>query len=148
MKTVQVHNPGSENWLGRKWSEWLSLDGALMRGNGPPKQAGIYRLRDGRAPARLLYIGEGADVRGRLFQLRNAMNKVAKGGKQGPPHWAGACILHHMQSGAVIQVSWLATPLASEDERKGLECEYIAAHRWFGTGNPDCQFVAMARRGP
>jgi hypothetical protein len=144
---VSVGNPQDAVWLGRKWAAWASLREALMRGTGPPHQAGLYRLRDSRSSG-LLYIGQGGDVRGRLFQLRNAMKKVAAGGKQGPPHWAGACVLHQERQGADVEVSWLLEPVLNEGERKGLECEYIAAHRWATGHNPACQFTALARREP
>jgi hypothetical protein len=142
---VTVGNPQDDDWLGRKWAPWVSLQVALARGRGALRQPGLYRLRDSKSSG-LLYVGEGGDVRGRLFQLRNAMQKVAAGGKQGPPHWAGACVLHHQRHGANVEVSWLLEAVADEGERKGLECEYIAAHRWATGGNPDCQFTALARR--
>ena len=139
-------NPQEITWLGRQWSSWITLDVALSRGYGPPHQPGVYRIRDALVDKRLLYIGEAGDIRMRLFQLRNAMRKVAKGASQGPPHWAGACILKHERLGAKIEVSWLLGSILDEAERKGLECEYIAAHRWATGRNPECQFIALARR--
>lgn len=133
-------------WLGRNWSPWIRFYEALNRGSGPPHQPGIYRLRDALSGRSLLYIGEGKDIRTRLFQLRNAMRKVAGGAPQGPPHWAGACILRKEHQGASIEVSWLLDAVPDESERKGLECEYIAAHRWATSLNPECQFIALARR--
>lgn len=143
---VELGNMQSNAWLGRRWSEWLTLNIVLQRGYGPPHQPGVYRIRDARVSDSLLYIGESNDLRGRLFQLRNAMEKVAKGGKQGPPHWAGASILHHQRQGAVIEVSWLLDAVNDESERKGIECECIAAHRWLLKSNPACQFIALERR--
>lgn len=143
---TELGNSQDANWLGRKWFPWIGFAEALCRGFGPAHQPGIYRLRDAHSRDSLLYIGQGRDTRQRLFQLRNAMIKVSRGGKQGPPHWAGACILHQQNSGAVIEVSWLEDAISDEAERKGLECEYIAAHRWFTGRNPDCQFIGMNRR--
>ena len=139
-------NPQETTWLFRRWSPWMGLDKALYRGYGPPRQPGVYRIRDARSGDSLLYIGEGGDIRKRLFQLRNAMKKVECGGPQGPPHWAGACILHYRRLGAQIEVSWLLDVVPDEAERKGLECEYIAAHRWATGRNPGCQFIAISRR--
>ena len=141
-----TQNPQETMWLGRHWSSWISLVVTLNRGYGPPHQPGVYRLRDALVDKSLLYIGEGGDIRRRLFQLRNAMEKVSKGASQGPPHWAGAYILQHERSGAKVEVSWLLGSICDEAERKGLECEYIAAHRWATGHNPECQFVALARR--
>lgn len=103
-------------------------------------------MRDARSGDSLLYIGEGGDIRERLSQLRSAMRQAERGAPQGPPHWAGACILHHKRLGAQIEVSWLLNVVPEEAERKGLECEYIAAHRCATGENPRCQFVAMSRR--
>jgi hypothetical protein len=143
--TVALQNSQDTIWLGRSWSPWISLNKALERGYGPPHQPGVYRLRDARLNDSLLYIGEGGDIRRRLFQLRRAMAKVAAGG-QCPPHWAGACILQRERQGAIVQVSWLLEAVLIEAERKGLECEYITAHQWVVGSNPDCQFIALARR--
>ncbi len=143
---IDTNNSHGNDWLGRRWSQWLGFDAALQRGNGPPHQSGVYRIRDARLSSTLLYVGESGDVRSRLFQLRNAMGKVAAGGKQGPPHWAGAGILHHKQLGAIIEVSWLLDAVEGEGERKGIECECIAAHRWANRTNPTCQFIALERR--
>lgn len=143
---VNVQDTQGRTWLDREWSHWLDLDAALQRGYGPPHQPGVYRIRDARFTDFLLYVGEGKDVRRRLFQLRNAMSKVAAGSPQGPPHWAGACILHHQRKGARIEVSWLLQPVGDEGDRKGIECECIAAHRWVTNSNPECQFVALTRR--
>ena len=93
-----------------------------------------------------MYIGESSDIRGRLFHLRNAMGKFASTGHQGPPHWAGGCAVQKERDGAVLEVSWIVQPNATEDELKGLEYEYIAAHRWFTGANPECQFTALRRR--
>lgn len=139
-------NPQDTYWLFRKWSSWIDFNEALRQSQGAPRQPGIYRIRDARSNNSLLYIGEGGNIRGRLFQLRNAMNKVASGGMQGPPHWAGGCVLHHQRQGAKIEVSWLLDSVPDEPERKGLECEYITAHRWATSQNPECQFVAISRR--
>lgn len=139
-------NPQNVTWIERHWSDWMDLYQALERSSGPGHQPGIYRLRDVRSAKTLLYIGESNDIRSRLFQLRNAVRKVAAGAPQGPPHWAGACILYHERQGAKIEVSWLLEMIPGEAERKGLECEYIAAHRWVTGQNPDCQFVAISRK--
>lgn len=143
---VDSQNPQGATWLGRNWSPWIGLYEALNRLHGPPHQPGIYRLRDARLSKSLLYIGESTNIRMRLFQLRNAIKKVAGGGPQGPPHWAGACVLQKEQQGASVEVSWLSDAEPDESERKGLECEYIAAHRWTTGVNPECQFIALARR--
>jgi len=143
---VDLRDLQGKTWLSREWSDWLDLDAALQRGYGPPHQPGVYRIRDARFLNLLLYVGEGGDVRRRLFQLRNAMRKVAAGGRQGPPHWAGGCILYHQQRGARIEVSWLLAVVEDEGDRKGIECECIAAHRWATGSNPECQFIALTRR--
>lgn len=143
---VDLRNPQDDNWLSRQWSTWIVLAEALRRGVGAPRQPGIYRIRDARSRDSLLYIGQSDNIRGRLFQLRNAMIKVSQGKKQGPPHWAGACVLQQQNEGALIEVSWLIEAVTKEAERKGLECEYIAAHRWVTGRNPGCQFVAITRR--
>lgn len=137
----------SSRWLDRRWSDWGSLDAALERGNGPSHRSGVYRIRDSRDLRRLLYVGESGDVRKRLFQLRNAMRKADRVEKQGPPHWAGASILYCQRQGAIVEVSWLLDPIDDEGERKGVECECVAAHRWLLKANPSCQFVALDRRG-
>jgi hypothetical protein len=143
---VNFQGVQGKTWLSREWSPWLDIVQALQRGHGPPHQPGVYRIRDARLSGFLLYVGEGGDIRGRLFQLRNAMEKVAAGGPQGPPHWAGACILYHQQQGARIEVSWLLQTVEDEGDRKGIECECIAAHRWATGSNPECQFIALTRR--
>ena len=139
-------NPQDTTWVGRQWSAWIGLYQALDRSSGPAHEPGIYRLRDSRSDDSLLYIGESGDVRSRPFQLRNAISKTAAGASQGPPHWAGACIFYHERQGARIEVSWLLEVISDEAERKGIECEYIAAHRWAIGRNPECQFVAISRR--
>lgn len=143
---IELGGVQSDTWLNRRWSGWLALNTLLQLGHGPPHQAGVYRIRDTHASDSLLYIGESGDLRGRLFQLRNAMGKVAKGGKQGPPHWVGASILYYERQGAIIEVSWLLDAVEDEGERKGIECECIAAHRWTAGINPKCQFIALTRR--
>jgi hypothetical protein len=139
-------NPQDIDWVGRNWSRWIDFHSAFDRESEIPRQPGVYRIRDAHSTSTLLYIGESIDIRARLFQLRNAMAKVASGGPQGPPHWAGAGILHYQQLGAVIQVSWLLDAVTDEGERKGIECESIAAHRWASGKNPECQFIALHRR--
>jgi hypothetical protein len=141
-----MQNTQDTTGLNRSWSQWTDFEKSIERGCGAPRQPGIYRICDALKHESLLYIGETNNIRGRLFQLRNAMAKVAAGGSQGPPHWAGGCILHHERLGARIQVSWLLEAVPDEAERKGLECEYIAAHRSTTGHNPECQFVALARR--
>jgi hypothetical protein len=125
MRIVNTKNLYGDDWLDRRWSQWVNLDAALHRHDGPPHQPGVYRIRNARSSAALLYFGESGDVRSRLFQLRNAMNKVTAGGKQGPPHWAGACVLHHKRQGAIIEVSWLLDAVEDEGECKGIECECV-----------------------
>jgi hypothetical protein len=141
-------SPQEASWLRRQWSPWIGLNRSLDRGYGPPHQPGVYRIRDARSGGSILYIGEGGDIRKRLSELKNAMKKVEGGGLQGPPHWAGACILHYKHLGAQIEISWLLDVVPDEAERKGLECEYIAAHRWATGRNPECQFIAISRRKP
>jgi hypothetical protein len=143
---ITLQNPHETVWLGRSWSPWIDIYEAVKRYHGPPHQPGLYRLRNADSKEQLLYIGEGKDIRKRLFQLRNAINKAANGATQGPPHWAGACVFQQLQAGASVQVSWLLDTVPYEGERKGIECECIAAHRWVTGANPKCQFVALARR--
>jgi hypothetical protein len=145
--TYAIQNwPGdckAAKWLGRAWSEWISLDDALPRRSGAPLQAGLYRIR-ARGESGLLYIGETGSIRGRFRDLRRAIGlaKVMKTGS----HWAGPCIYHHEQQGETIELSWLVDSVADEADRKGLEAEYVAAHRWQLRKNPECSFVAMPRR--
>jgi hypothetical protein len=143
---IELGGVQTNSWLDRQWSEWVALDAALQRGKGPPRQSGVYRIRDAHDTVSLLYVGESGNIRGRLFQLRNAMRKVAKGGKQGSPHWAGASILYYQRTGAIIEISWLLDAVDDKGERKGIECECIAAHRWLLNTNPACQFIALERR--
>ena len=142
---IQTQNPQNIKWLDRTWSQWIGLEDALKPGYGPLHQPGIYRIRNGKLKKSLLYIGISRDIRGRLFQLKNAMKKYNRGDRQSPPHWAGGCIRTHELRGDIIEVSWLQS-IDSELERKGLECDYIAAHRWFCRSNPECQFVSLDRR--
>ena len=74
------------------------------------------------------------------------MNKVAGGGKQGPPHWAGASILRRKLAGAVIEVSWLVAVGACEEERKGLESKYCSHHWYRGTTQNVSSFLITAGR--
>jgi hypothetical protein len=106
-----------------------------------PNSAGLYRLRckgrDG-----LIYIGETGDsLRGRFRQLRKASVYAAQGKPAGPPHVAGRCVFDHECAGLEIEVSWTEKPDLHRRERKGIECELIAAYRKTMRANPACQFA-------
>ncbi len=56
-------------------------------------------------------------------------------------HVAGACVWKESREGSIpIEISWVKKPDISKRERKGLECELIAAYLNAGHGNPACQF--------
>jgi hypothetical protein len=112
-----------------------------------PDVQGLYRIRCQGRPG-LIYIGETGDsLLSRFRQLRKAMEyarmgKYAAQGKiGGPPHVAGGCISNHTRAGFVIEVSWLRFPNLDSRERKGVECELIAAYRKAMKSNPACQFA-------
>jgi hypothetical protein len=123
------------SWEGHAWSEWYALDVAIAaRAAKAPNTAGLYRLRCHGEPG-LIYIGETGDtVRARLRQLRKATAYAAQGkyeaqGKGGPPHVAGLCVWNHQRAGKTVEVSWVAKPNLDKRDRKGVECELVAAYR-------------------
>ena len=118
------------------------LDLVLEQGN-VPGQPGVYRLR-GRRLSGLLYVGESQNLEKRLQVLRWALGKAAEGKTGRTGHWA-ALNLHTRLRGRKLEVSWLKDAIPAKSERKGIECECIAAHRWHLDRNPDCQFVAFER---
>lgn len=133
-------NAHSGTWLGRRWSRWATLDKALGKAEAP-SQPGVYRIRNANGEG-LLYIGESESIRRRLASLRRGMSNVRIGKSVNTGHWAAPCIFHHEQGGALVEVSWLEDQVPEKAERRGLESEYIAAHRWAAGCNPSCQFVA------
>ncbi|HXH50528.1 MAG TPA: hypothetical protein VNM47_14385 [Terriglobia bacterium] len=129
-------------WENHAWSDWYSLDVAIMpREAKAPDSPGLYRLRC-KGERGLIYIGETGDsLRSRLRQLRKATRYVASGREPGPPHVAGACVLDHERNGFVVEVSWVEMTNPDPRNRKGIECELIAAYRKaMGSTNPTCQF--------
>lgn len=132
----------SSSWEKLTWSEWCRLDS--VKG---ADCAGLYRLRCHRQ-AGLIYIGETGDsCRARFGQLRMAMKYAAQGrysakGKVGgPPHVAGGCVWKHVCAGQVVEVSWTEAPDLDRRERKGVECDLIAAYRRTMGESPACQFA-------
>ncbi len=132
----------SPSWEKYAWSAWHLLD--EVRCTDSP---GLYRLRCN-GQVGLLYIGETGDsIRSRFGQLRKAMQYAAEGryaakGKVGgPPHVAGGCVWKHVCAGRVIEVSWIESPDLDKRERKGVECDLIAAYRRRMGVSPTCQFA-------
>jgi hypothetical protein len=141
MVADSVDDPQGANWGGYTWSAWCSFDHAIapLQANCPD-QPGLYRLRCGGQNG-LIYIGEtGDELIGRLRQLSKATPYVAAGKKPGLPHPAGACVLAYEQKELVVEVSWVAAPHIDERERKGVECDPIAAYRQVMGASPSCQF--------
>jgi hypothetical protein len=134
-------NPQALTWVGRRWSRWVSLDN-VSENVLVPRHAGIYRLRR-RRQSGLLYLGESDDLRRRLVRLVRGTRLAARGQRRQIGHWAAPCVERHMRGGGVVEVSWLLESVADKTERRGLECEYIAAHRFALGRNPTCQFVAL-----
>lgn len=136
-----------QSWEGRDWSEWHSLDEAsIARRAKAPALPGLYRIRC-HGQRGLIYIGEtGRSLLSRFRQLQIAMNyarmaKYARIGRiGGPPHVAGGCVWKHKCAGFEIDVSWTTTLLLDARDRKGTECELIAAYRKEMRSNPSCQF--------
>jgi hypothetical protein len=132
----------SRLWEKHSWSEWHRLDD--FRGAASP---GLYRIRC-HGQAGLIYIGETGDsIRARLGQLRKAMTYAeqgrytAQGKVGGPPHVAGGCVWKHVCAGHVIEVSWTEEPEIDKRERRGVECDLIAAYRKIMGASPVCQFA-------
>jgi hypothetical protein len=144
----------SRSWDGHAWSEWYPLDDAIASRKAKAADTpGLYRLRC-QAQTGLIYIGETGDsLRARFRQLRKAMEYAAQGkylaqGKVGgPPHVAGGCVWKHKCAGSVIEVSWVEAPNLPKRERKGVECELIAAYRKTVGTNPACQFAGDPEDG-
>src|SRR5258708_3887623 len=138
----------SPSWEKHTGSEWHRLD--TVRGADSP---GLYRLRC-HGQAGLIYIGETGDsIKARFGQLRKAMEYAAQGryaakGKVGgPPHVAGGCVWKHVCVGHVIEVSWTEAPNLDKRERKGVECDLIAACRKIMGVSPACQFAGDLEDG-
>jgi hypothetical protein len=134
------------SWEGYVWSEWHTLERAIAsRMAQAPDIDGLYRLRCANQ-AGLIYIGEtGKSLRGRFRQLYKAMEYAANGKSGGPPHVAGLCVWKHTLKGHAIEVSWVETHNLDRRNRKGVECELIAAyrkaHQNMKNPNPVCQFA-------
>ena len=45
-----------------------------------------------------------------------------------------------MIDGSVVEASWVGKPNLGRRDRKGVECDLIAAYRKAMRDNPDCQF--------
>lgn len=142
MARGRAGNPHARRWLGRRWTSWTLLAEVLQKG-AIPDQPGVYRLR-GRRSKGLLYVGETEGLRGRLGDLRRALGKAATGLNKDTGHWA-APNLHARLKGRQPELSWLRDPIPLKAERKGIECECIAAHRWHLDRNPDCQVVSFEK---
>lgn len=135
-------------WEGHAWSEWYSLDAAIAPRNArAPDGPGLYRIRC-HSQAGLIYIGETGDsLKGRFRQLRKATEYAAQGkysaeGKTGgPPHVAGGCVWKHQCAGLIVEVSWAEKRDLDRRNRKGVECELVAAYRKTVGANPACQFA-------
>jgi len=135
-------------WEGHVWSEWYPLDSAAAARNAKaPRVPGLYRIRC-QGQSGLIYIGETGDsLRARFRQLRKAteyatQGKYAAQGKSGgPPHVAGGCVQKYESKGFVVEVSWAEAPNLHKRDRKGVECELIAAYRKTTGANPACQFA-------
>jgi len=139
-----IADPQARDWEGHAWSDWHQLDEAVLASAAiAPDEAGIYRIRC-RGEEGLVYVGEtGKSIRGRFRQLRKATEYVAAGKRPGPPHVAGGCVLEHERRGSVVEVSWFTTRGVDGRDRKGIECELIAAYRKATGLNPTCQFGGM-----
>lgn len=144
----------SPSWEGHTWSDWHPLGEAQRsrKANGPDVP-GLYRLRC-QGQSGLIYIGEtGRPLRERFYQLRKAMHYASQGkyaamGKTGgPPHVAGGCVWKHKCAGFVIEMSWVEAPHLDKRDRKGVECELIAAYRKTMRANPACQFAGDLEDG-
>jgi hypothetical protein len=138
-----VDDVHGEAWMGLIWTPWVGLEAATPAwGGGAPMAAGLYRLRAHGRPG-LAYIGEtGRGIRQRLQQLRTGMGYVANGVRvTGAPHVAAGCVLGHVNAGHDVQVSWTVAPDLPRRERKGVECDLIAAHRRVLSASPSCQFA-------
>ena len=130
---IDVQSP---SWESHVWSEWHSLSDAISPRNAKaPDGPGLHRIRS-QGQRGLIYIGETGDsLRSRFRQLQKAMEyaqqgKYAAQGKiGGPPHVAGGCIWNHKRTGIVIKVSWMDSLDLDTRDRKGVECELIAAYR-------------------
>jgi hypothetical protein len=134
----------ASSWMGLHWSAWVSLDNATRayRGGSPPTP-GLYRIRTNRS-AGLIYVGEtGKGIRNRLQMLQAAIRYASPGSVGRPPHVAGACVAAHIRGGHSVEVSWVVAPELDARERKGLECDLIAAHRRQLGSSPDCQFAGV-----
>ena len=138
----RLGDPQAARWISRGWSRWAVLDDVVEERDAP-RQLGVYRLR-GRRQKALLYVGESEDIRKRLSTLKRALAHAASGMMEKTGHWA-APNLHARLKGNSPEVSWLEDAIPQKAERKGLECECIAAHRWQLGRNPDCQFVSFDR---
>lgn len=145
--SLNLRDCQTSSWEGHTWSDWHSLGAATYpRTSTAPDASGWYRIRC-RGEAGLIYIGEtGVSLRSRFRQLQKAMEYAAAGkytalGKVGgPPHVAGGCVLKHERAGNVIEVSWATSSNPDSRERRGIECELIAAYRKLARANPACQF--------
>jgi hypothetical protein len=151
-----LHIPGHDaqgaHWQGYDWSPWRDLrDIRVARSAALDHpgldQPGLYRFRVRRRPG-LLYIGEtGTQISWRLRQHRGAA-KHAAGSEPSDtslPSALGATIAGAWGQERVVEVSWVPLPDLELVDRKGVECELIAAYRAVMGRNPDCQFLGGIR---
>lgn len=90
----------------------------------------------------LIYIGETGAFRQRVRHLLVAIRNAKAGDRRHrPPHVAGACVFAHVARDGLVEISWAEVAHLSKRDRKGTECELIAAYRQASGHNPTCQFA-------
>jgi hypothetical protein len=141
---LPARDPQGPHWQGFGWSEWTQFihDNPLLMSAIGIGEQGLYRFRvAGRSG--LLYIGEtGRTLKERLDGHRRAA-RIA--GQQPTTQHAAfaAAVRDHWAAGRDVEVSWATLPKGfPREERKGVECELIAAYRATVGRNPDFQFQA------
>ena len=136
----RLASPRDSGWYSLSWSEWERLADAIKAYEALcPDLPGLYRVGD-EASDLLLYVGEGKSLLNRLRNLNKAIEYHQRGRPPGPPHVAGACVASRTSSSDNLWVSWVVVTDVDFRERRGLECELIAAHRLYGGKSPICQF--------
>lgn len=123
--------PGYEepDWLGLKWSDWISLDPDQEELAEIPTDEGLYRIRH-QTRNGLEYIGEtGRSVRGRVRAL--ARGAFADEMPFRDPHVGAPCMWAiRQENGDAFEVAY-TTPKGAEDKatRKSMEAALIASYR-------------------
>lgn len=142
-------DPMSQSWHGLSWSGWYPLVDVVARGykekiqgfdtDTVDQENALYRFAVRHWEPDLMYVGETArSPRQRLMEHWSCF--------QGGPnsrafHGAIGRISEEPGGDWTLRVSWSALDNADEGERKGLECELIAAHRRARNRNPRFQFL-------